>query len=186
MSEYCTCATSFDGSCQLHDRIDALTAENLSLREQVAALESREVCTVAHENVETCGYCQRDALTADNAALREERALIIQRAENAEAALVAEVAKNGRHAMRVTIAQLEARLQKVMARCADLLDEDQFNELDAIASSASGVQYKPCEICTTQSWCETHGCQCYPTEAMCCADYPRCDCNSPPESEGAE
>ena len=68
---------------------------------------------------------------------------------------------------------------------ADLLDEDQFNELDAIASSASGVQYKPCEICTTQSWCETHGCQCYPTEAMCCVDYPRCDCNSPPEPDNA-
>ena len=119
------------------------------------------------------------------AGLRDERALIVQRAENAEAALVAEVAKNGRHAMRVTIAQLEARLQKVMARCADLLDEDQFNELDAIASSASGVQHKPCEICTTQSWCETHGCQCYPTEAMCCVDYPRCDCNSPPEPDNA-
>ena len=28
----------------------------------------------------------------------------------------------------------EARLQKIMARCADLLDEDQFNELDANAS----------------------------------------------------
>ena len=28
---------------------------------------------------------------------------------------------------------LEVRLQKVMARCADLLDEDQFNELDALA-----------------------------------------------------
>ena len=27
---------------------------------------------------------------------------------------------------------LTARLQKVMARCADLLDEDQFNELDAM------------------------------------------------------
>ncbi len=26
----------------------------------------------------------------------------------------------------------EARLQKIMARCADLLDEDQFNELDAM------------------------------------------------------
>jgi hypothetical protein len=51
--------------------------------------------------------------------------------------------------------------------------------------SASGVQYKPCEICTTQSWCETHGCQCYPTEAMCCVDYPRCDCNSPPEPDNA-
>lgn len=32
MSEYCTCETSFDGSCQLHDRIDALTAENAALR----------------------------------------------------------------------------------------------------------------------------------------------------------
>jgi hypothetical protein len=38
----------------------------------VAALESREVCTVAHENVETCGYCQRDALAAENAALRKD------------------------------------------------------------------------------------------------------------------
>ena len=83
------------------------------------------------------------------------------------------------------IERLQRVLQKVMARCADLLDEDQFNELDAIASSASGVQYKPCEICTTQSWCETHGCQCYPTEAMCCVDYPRCDCNSPPEPDNA-
>ena len=89
------------------------------LMEQLAAAQSREVCTVAHENVETCGYCQRDALTAENAALREERALIIQRAENAEAALVAEVAKNGRHAMRVTIAQLEARLANVRAWLAD-------------------------------------------------------------------
>jgi hypothetical protein len=53
------------------------------------------------------------------------------------------------------------------------------------ADSASVVQYKPCEICTTQSWCETHGCQCYPVSAVqperCCLDYPRCDCNSPPE-----
>jgi hypothetical protein len=37
----------------------------------------------------------------------------------------------------------EARLQKIMARCADLLDEDQFNELDAIVRatvSADEVQ----------------------------------------------
>ena len=57
------------------------------------------------------------------------------------------------------------------------------------ADSASGVQYKPCEICTTQSWCETHGCQCYPVSAVqperCCLDYPRCDCNSPPEPDNA-
>ena len=57
------------------------------------------------------------------------------------------------------------------------------------ADSASVVQYKPCEICTTQSWCETHGCQCYPVSAVqperCCLDYPRCDCNSPPEPDSA-
>lgn len=29
--------------------------------------------------------------------------------------------------------KVEARLQKIMARCADLLDEDHFNELDAMA-----------------------------------------------------
>ena len=29
---------------------------------------------------------------------------------------------------------LEVRLQKIMARCADLLDEDQFNELDAMVT----------------------------------------------------
>ena len=30
---------------------------------------------------------------------------------------------------------LEIRLKKIMARCADLLDEDQFNELDAMVTS---------------------------------------------------
>ncbi len=118
MSEYCTCATSFDGSCQLHDRIDALTAENLSLREQVAALESREVCTVAHENVETCGYCQRDALTAENAALRDERALLVQRAENAEAALVE--AEQEYQDARIVRKQLEARLAEATVTEANL------------------------------------------------------------------
>ena len=34
------------------------------LMEQLAAAQSQEVCTVAHDNVETCGYCQRDALAA--------------------------------------------------------------------------------------------------------------------------
>lgn len=34
------------------------------LMEQLAFAQSPEVCTVAHDNVETCGYCQRDALAA--------------------------------------------------------------------------------------------------------------------------
>ena len=33
----------------------------------------------------------------------------------------------------------EARLQKTMARCADLLDEDQFNELDAMTRTTETV-----------------------------------------------
>lgn len=37
-----------------------LRAENADLHEQVAALQSREVCNSPHENVEECGYCQRD------------------------------------------------------------------------------------------------------------------------------
>ena len=41
------------------------------------------------------------------------------------------------------IERLQRVLQKVMARCADLLDEDQFNELDAMTRATvtvSGVQ----------------------------------------------
>jgi hypothetical protein len=54
MSEYCTCATSFDGSCQLHDRIDALTAENAALRSRLAKLQGGEACCVTHGE----GACQ--------------------------------------------------------------------------------------------------------------------------------
>jgi hypothetical protein len=88
----------------------------------------------------------------------------------------------------------EARLAEV-EQDRDKWRERAFNSLRSqevlrVTDSASVVQYKPCEICTTQSWCETHGCQCYPVSAVqperCCLDYPRCDCNSPPESEGAE
>ena len=50
-------------------------AEILALREQVAALESREVCTVAHDNVEECGFCQRDRLLT---ALREVMPLLAE------------------------------------------------------------------------------------------------------------
>ena len=53
---------------------------------------------------------QLELTHAANACADQQR-----RAENAEAALVAEVAKNGRHAMRVTIAQLEARLAEADA-----------------------------------------------------------------------
>jgi hypothetical protein len=42
-----------------------LRAEVLSLHEKVAFLESREVCGAAHENVDTCGYCQRDQILAE-------------------------------------------------------------------------------------------------------------------------
>jgi hypothetical protein len=44
------------------DEYEGMRQEILTLKERVAFLESREVCAVAHENVETCGYCQRDNL----------------------------------------------------------------------------------------------------------------------------
>ena len=34
-------------------------------------------------------------------------------------------------------------LQKIMARCADLLDEDQFNELDAVARATDPTDAAP-------------------------------------------
>jgi len=37
-----------------------LVQEIKTLNEKIAFLESREVCGAAHDNVETCGYCQRD------------------------------------------------------------------------------------------------------------------------------
>lgn len=49
----------------LPSEMRALIADFLAIKEHCAALESREVCTVAHEDVETCGYCQRDALSKD-------------------------------------------------------------------------------------------------------------------------
>ena len=52
---------------------DECKREILALREQVAALESREVCTVAHDNVETCGYCQRDDIRITLAELNAEK-----------------------------------------------------------------------------------------------------------------
>ena len=42
------------------------------LMEQVAALESREVCAAAHDNVEECGYCQRDRLQAKLASVERD------------------------------------------------------------------------------------------------------------------
>lgn len=48
------------GNVSLAEQVRRMRADILALREQIAALESREVCTVAHDNVGTCGYCQRE------------------------------------------------------------------------------------------------------------------------------
>ena len=61
---------------------------------------------------------------SSNAAYWYERAMKAEaRLQPLEETIVAQSARN---------VLLEARLQKIMARCADLLDEDQFNELDAM------------------------------------------------------
>jgi hypothetical protein len=41
---------------------DSHQREAIRMHEKCAFLESCEVCAKAHENVETCGYCQRDEL----------------------------------------------------------------------------------------------------------------------------
>ena len=51
---------------------DAARAEILELHEKVSFLESREVCAAAHDDVETCGYCQRDALEARVEQLKQQ------------------------------------------------------------------------------------------------------------------
>lgn len=67
--------TTYEGDItELTAEIERLTAENLSLHEQVAFLQSREVCTVAHVGVETCGYCQRDEWAAKWHRVRAELA----------------------------------------------------------------------------------------------------------------
>lgn len=66
---------------------DALLADFLALKEHCAALESREVCAVAHENVETCGYCQRDALQRQNQHLLTVTKQQARRIESMEAGL---------------------------------------------------------------------------------------------------
>ena len=93
--------------------------------------------------------------------------------------------------LQARLALAEAYIEALEQNLNDFVDLKTVDEAIAwrAAVSASVVQYKPCEICTTQSWCETHGCQCYPVSAVqperCCLDYPRCDCNSPPEPDSA-
>ena len=55
----------------------AARAEILSLKSQVAFLEAQEVCARAHENVDECGYCQRDRLLAGAVAVTEADARVI-------------------------------------------------------------------------------------------------------------
>lgn len=82
-SQLCRIATAFGGDAlkapasdptiagfAIAER-DALRKDALALHEQVAALQSREVCTQPHDNVETCGYCQRDALRKDADRMRK-------------------------------------------------------------------------------------------------------------------
>lgn len=45
----------------LRAELDMAKAEIVSLHEEVSSLESREVCAADHDNVDVCGYCQRDA-----------------------------------------------------------------------------------------------------------------------------
>jgi hypothetical protein len=45
---------------RVYAKLQLSRAEALELRERVAFLESPEVCAAAHDDVQECGYCQRD------------------------------------------------------------------------------------------------------------------------------
>jgi len=100
--------TPEESMLQAADEIERLRAEVLDLHAQVSTLESREVCTVAHDgDVETCGYCQRDALQA-------------QLLEHAE------VCKEGPHPLTALRAEVE-RLTKANSNLVSRAEESAFN-----------------------------------------------------------
>lgn len=103
-------------SDELNDAI-ALAAEVESLRSRLAEADAHGKAQQqwAHEWRD-----KHDALTAENAALREERALIIQRAENAEAALAqweysAKYDDVHYDALRARLAEADALLREAAA-----------------------------------------------------------------------
>ena len=75
----------------------------------------------------------KDAMLDAAMALTEADALAARLAEAIECCTI----KDNRNLW------LEIRLKKIMARCADLLDEDQFNELDAMARATVTVPVAP-------------------------------------------
>lgn len=66
------------------DDYDKLRQENLDLHAQISMLKSPEVCAAAHENVEECGYCQRDAAMESLANQQNATQLALARIEELE------------------------------------------------------------------------------------------------------
>ena len=75
------------------DAAKGIHAHHLELLERIAALESREVCTQPHDDVETCGYCQRDTLQAQVAGLREALTDIAGRPDTTDAHWIIDIAR---------------------------------------------------------------------------------------------
>jgi len=98
--------TPEESMLQAADEIERLRAEVLDLHAQVSTLESREVCTVAHDgDVETCGYCQRDALQAQLL----EHAEVCKEGPHPLTALRAEVER-----LRLRVAEAEKIIRAVV------------------------------------------------------------------------
>jgi hypothetical protein len=112
------------------------------------------------------------------AGLREERALIVQRAENAEAALV-EADKDAE------------RYRWLRDRAWPFeFNGDTPEDADAAIDAAMHLAARPAAAkkhtpeCSYWDGLMAQVCNCGLTE-RCCVDYPRCDCNSPPEPDNA-
>jgi len=143
---------------------DRITDEKevADLREQLAAAQSREVCTVAHsdEVMEFCPYCKIERLRGD---LSETR---------------------------IALANAECREGVAKAR---LAEAEKWHEA-ALRFGEHLVSVGPDGYYTMTpeawlSWAQSAARTADSASAVqperCCLDYPRCDCNSPPEPDNA-
>ncbi len=156
---------------------DALAAQMAEMRQAMDELHVKHGRSMR-------GIEQLEARLAEASALISSQGIRLMEADD----VAARLAEAERDAQRYRFLRDQDGMGNIFMHT-PTCDLDATIDREIAADSATVVQYKPCEICTTQSWCETHGCQCYPVSAVqperCCLDYPRCDCNSPPEPDNA-
>lgn len=97
------------------------------------ATDGRPACSPAHWLVEQQAEIERlrGEVIAANKAIEEMAVALGKQRTASQPSAAAEIKR------------LQRVLQKIMARCADLLDEDQFNELDAMTRATVPTDAAP-------------------------------------------